>query len=244
MKAFPRGGGLATSFPAGQVSNLTGGAAGFHAATECAISVLRIVPTQGSLMIHHECLAPIRRSWLPIPFDHQCPEPPASVPQPRSRTAASANHPSGSDSRALPSPRVRNHAGPRALGPLPQRRRHHWTNHEDDQGPFCTGIPSHPRSYGHSLHEKGLCSEGDLWAAIEYVHHNPVAAGLAAEPKLYRWPSAGQLQAVWNMKQLQQPETARSSVVRGPVPRQSGRGAYPQHPWQPGLTPVPLTPKV
>ena len=40
-------------------------------------------------------------------------------------------------------------------------------------------------------YERTLRSEGELFAAIEYVHRNPVAAGLARETSAYPWSSAG-----------------------------------------------------
>ena len=40
-------------------------------------------------------------------------------------------------------------------------------------------------------HEKALRCDEELSAAVEYVHHNPVAAGLTVEPATYRWSSAG-----------------------------------------------------
>jgi REP element-mobilizing transposase RayT len=40
-------------------------------------------------------------------------------------------------------------------------------------------------------HERALRSEGELLSAIEYVHGNPVAAGLASEASTYPWSSAG-----------------------------------------------------
>ena len=40
-------------------------------------------------------------------------------------------------------------------------------------------------------HEKALRSEEALWAAVEYVHYNPVAAGLVRVPAEYPWSSAG-----------------------------------------------------
>jgi len=40
------------------------------------------------------------------------------------------------------------------------------------------------------FHEKALRTERALLAAIDYVHHNPVAAGLVTMPDEYRWSSA------------------------------------------------------
>jgi len=40
-------------------------------------------------------------------------------------------------------------------------------------------------------HERALRSEAELFAAIEYVHRNPAAAGLAAEAADFPWSSAG-----------------------------------------------------
>jgi REP element-mobilizing transposase RayT len=39
-------------------------------------------------------------------------------------------------------------------------------------------------------HEQALQTDEALWQAIEYVHHNPVAAGLAQNPADYLWSSA------------------------------------------------------
>jgi len=40
-------------------------------------------------------------------------------------------------------------------------------------------------------HEEALQTDEALWAAVEYVHHNPVAAGLVSNPAEYPWSSAG-----------------------------------------------------
>lgn len=40
-------------------------------------------------------------------------------------------------------------------------------------------------------HERALRSEKALRAAVEYVHHNPVVAGLCESAEDYRWSSAG-----------------------------------------------------
>ena len=40
-------------------------------------------------------------------------------------------------------------------------------------------------------HERALRGERELLAAIEYVHRNPVSAGLATAPQDYPWSSAG-----------------------------------------------------
>jgi len=42
-------------------------------------------------------------------------------------------------------------------------------------------------------HEHALRSEAALLRAIEYVHHNPVVAGLASDPEAYAWSSANRL---------------------------------------------------
>ncbi len=39
-------------------------------------------------------------------------------------------------------------------------------------------------------HERTLRSEGELFAAIEYVHRNPVTAGLVKEASAFPWSSA------------------------------------------------------
>jgi putative transposase len=39
-------------------------------------------------------------------------------------------------------------------------------------------------------HEEALQSDEALWAAVEYVHHNPVVAGLAENSIEYPWSSA------------------------------------------------------
>ena len=39
-------------------------------------------------------------------------------------------------------------------------------------------------------HERALRSESELFAAIEYVHRNPVVAGLIKETSTFPWPSA------------------------------------------------------
>jgi putative transposase len=41
-------------------------------------------------------------------------------------------------------------------------------------------------------HERGLRSEAEVRAAIEYVHRNPVAARFAECPEAFRWSSANQ----------------------------------------------------
>jgi len=41
-------------------------------------------------------------------------------------------------------------------------------------------------------HERTLRSEAALSKAIQYVEHNPVAAGLASEPGAYPWSSANE----------------------------------------------------
>lgn len=42
------------------------------------------------------------------------------------------------------------------------------------------------------FHEKALRTEKALIAAVDYVHHNPVAAGLVDRPEDYPWSSARQ----------------------------------------------------
>lgn len=39
-------------------------------------------------------------------------------------------------------------------------------------------------------HEEALQSEEALWSAVEYVHYNPVVAGLVEDPRDYPWSSA------------------------------------------------------
>jgi putative transposase len=40
------------------------------------------------------------------------------------------------------------------------------------------------------FHERALCSEESLARAVDYVHWNPVAAGLVGEPTEFAWSSA------------------------------------------------------
>jgi len=47
-------------------------------------------------------------------------------------------------------------------------------------------------------HERALRSERELFAAIEYVHENPVAAGLATMASDFPWSSAsGEIRRIW-----------------------------------------------
>jgi putative transposase len=41
-------------------------------------------------------------------------------------------------------------------------------------------------------HERTLLGDDALSNAIEYVHHNPVVAGLVEQPEKYAWSSANQ----------------------------------------------------
>jgi len=48
------------------------------------------------------------------------------------------------------------------------------------------------RLWQERYHERALRTEAELVAAIEYVHRNPVAAGLVSEAEDFSWSSANQ----------------------------------------------------
>jgi len=56
---------------------------------------------------------------------------------------------------------------------------------------YNESVGSRGRVWQERYHERALRTERDLFAAIEYVHMNPVEAGLADDAASYVWSSAG-----------------------------------------------------
>jgi putative transposase len=61
-----------------------------------------------------------------------------------------------------------------------------WSQHEISSARKTVGGLWQPRYFDHIIRRVR-----DFWEKLEYVHNNPVAAGLAAAPSEWRWSSYG-----------------------------------------------------